>query len=140
MVGFKERIIAKERMYRITQPDYVTRGKLNRNSDYILSAIPNSIYVDWSAMLSKLIQLAGLHCESFASDLFMFWNEFVRQFNASDWKSLTHTIFGFYENGVDCNSEVVDRVAADSHYYRCVAAVDVNVSEDGEVVMSMQVF
>lgn len=137
----EENIAKKREQLQVVKPNVVAYGHLSTDyRDYVLGACKNSFFINWSSILTRLIQLAGQYCDQYASDLFILWNEFVRKFNSSDWDAIKHTVYGFRGQGVDQDETVYKNAADNMYYYRRMAAVDVDVSETGDIVMKMQVF
>lgn len=75
--------------------------------------------INYSSVLTRLIQEAGRFCERFASDLFIDWDSVLRWINelvpgATEGKAF---LFGFRMNGVDGNSFVLSRYNGGSYAY-----------------------
>lgn len=65
--------------------------------------------INYSSVLSRLIQEAGRFCEYFASDLFIDWGGVLRWMEEAGENSEAVFLFGFRQNGVDGNSFVLSR-------------------------------
>ena len=65
--------------------------------------------INYSSILSRLIQEAGRFCEYFASDLFIDWGGVLRWMEEAEDNSESVFLFGFRQNGVDGNSFVLSR-------------------------------
>lgn len=65
--------------------------------------------INYSSVLSRLIQEAGRFCEYFASDLFIDWGGVLRWMEEARENSEAVFLFGFRQNGVDGNSFVFSR-------------------------------
>ena len=99
--------------------------------------------LNYSDILTQLIQYAGRFCESYASDLFIIWKYSVEnKLKDPDLKSYSVT-FGFREMGVDHDVStdeeriVVARHQKDnSYYYRKVAKLDITI-EGSKIVMEL---
>ena len=93
--------------------------------------------INYSDILTKLIQYAGRYCESYASDLFIIWNYCVeRKLKNPDLESFTLK-FGFREMGVDHEvssdpeRNIVTRHLKENHYYyRKVVTLEVNINDN----------
>ena len=77
--------------------------------DGYISSYSGKYEVNYSFILTALIQEAGRYCEYFASDLFIDWKsveEFIDEAEAEEKKSF---LFGFRQSGVDHDSFVFSR-------------------------------
>lgn len=87
--------------------------------------------VNLSSILTILIQTAGRYCESYASDLFIDWEEVKKFINfppvAGNQKLF---IFGFRRNGVDHETYVLNSSTSGSRY-RKVFALKVSCLHEG---------
>ena len=61
----EEELIARQReQYKLTDPCCVAYGHVSHDyRDYVLAAMRNSNFINWSSILTKLIQCAGRFCE-----------------------------------------------------------------------------
>lgn len=58
--------------------------------------------INYSDILTRLIKSAGMHCEHFASDLFIDWSNLQKRLCNKEYKG-EKLLFGMRENGVDGN-------------------------------------
>lgn len=65
--------------------------------------------INYSSILTTLIQVAGRICKNYASDLFIDWNIIERELNNFDFEGGKY-LFGFREMGVDHNTYVLSRL------------------------------
>ena len=99
--------------------------------------------INYSDILTELIQYAGRYCESYASDLFIIWKFCVDQkLKDRELESFTLT-FGFRSMGVDHElsneperQPVTNSRKENSYYYRKVATLEVKV-EGSEITMTL---
>lgn len=93
----------------------------------------DNIDINYSNILTKLIQLAGRYCESYASDLFIYWNAIDARLRDGSIESGSH-LFGFREMGVDHNSFIFSRADESHRYfeyaYRAIWRLDIEVHVD----------
>ena len=90
--------------------------------------------INYSDILTELIQYAGRYCEHYASDLFIIWKYCVEdKLKDRDLESFSIT-FGFREFGVDQDiSTDTERIVVaknlknNSYYYRKVAKLDITI-------------
>ena len=59
--------------------------------------------INYSSILTKLIQAAGSTCESYASDLFIDWPSVVIEINQNKAEEINF-LFGFRDSGMDYRS------------------------------------
>ncbi len=89
----------------------------------------NKYCVNYSAMLTRLIQEAGRWCEAFASDLFIDWHAVERHLEKMEEFSNTSFVFGMRRLGVDDGIAVFNRTQGSSgsllREYRAVWCLDV---------------
>ena len=91
-----------------------------------------NIEINYSTLLTRLIQEAGRYCESYASDLFISWQSVLERL--SDFERLEDhsTLFGFRESGVDTNRSVLYYDERESLYvYRSIWRLDIEVERSG---------
>ena len=65
--------------------------------------------INYSSILTKLIQTAGRICKYYASDLFIDWNAIERELTNAEYEG-GKFLFGFRESGVDGNAFVLSRL------------------------------
>ena len=96
--------------------------------------------INYSSILTKLIKECGRLCDSYASDLFITWNEIVQKLKEKTMKTSAY-LFGIREDGVDHNEFVVSRYNNNGCYakyeYRKIYRLDVVVSGD---VIKMELY
>lgn len=104
---------------------------------------PNGPFnINYSSILTKLIQEAGRWCRSYASDLFIDWKDIDYALCAGTLKSGTY-LFGFRELGVDDALAVASKYNApgmyscDENYYRTLWRLDITVKKDGHINMAL---
>ena len=92
-----------------------------------------SIYINYSSILTRLIQEAGRYCESYASDLFIDWRTIDEQLEDGSIETESK-LFGFRESGVDHTEFVYSRLYNSirwGHYeYRSIWKLDIVVEDD----------
>lgn len=69
----------------------------------------NKYDINYSSILTKLIQEAGRLCDCYASDLFISWNEIEKSLKIHE-KSKEVFLFGFRKMGVDHKEWVMNRI------------------------------
>lgn len=106
---------------------------------------PNSWFgkywdINYSDILSKLIQETGRLCDHYASDLFISWNEIEEGLKNPDWHG-GKFLFGLRDSGVDHNSFVLSRYNQEQRYarynYRKMYLLIVTVELDGDISMEL---
>lgn len=89
--------------------------------------------INYSSILTKLIQECGRLCESYASDLFVDWNIIDEKLRAKTMETSTH-LFGIREMGVDHNEFILNRYNNNGCYakyeYRKIYRLDIVVDDD----------
>ena len=91
--------------------------------------------INYSSILTKLIQEAGRWCKHYASDLFILWNCNIEKPLANGIIETKTLVFAFRESGVDGNSWYENHEDK-SNYYRAVWFLDV-VVDDGKLTMTL---
>ena len=91
--------------------------------------------VNYSTILTKLIQEAGRWCERYASDLFVDWISLMEKLADRNFDGETF-LFGFRRDGVDHTSYILSRLndGESKEYYRSVWRLDVEI-ENEQVTM-----
>ena len=85
--------------------------------------------INYSSILTRLIQEAGRWCESYASDLFVQWKYKIDQ-KLDNGTLYTNTfVFAFRDSGVD-SEEWYENHKNEHNYYRAVWFLDVVTDED----------
>jgi hypothetical protein len=86
--------------------------------------------INYSSILTKLIQEAGRWCEHYASDLFITWEILEKRLNNGDlFGKDNRLVFAFREMGVD-EISYYERHKADKDYYRAVWFLDVTTADE----------
>lgn len=93
--------------------------------------------LNYSSILTRLIQEAGRWCKSYASDLFIDWHSIDSAIRSGGLESGAH-LFGFRESGVDGNSFILSRYdqlncnSDPGAVYRAIWRLDIFVDNDTE--------
>ena len=99
----------------------------------IIEAQGRDFDINYSSILTKLIQECGRLCEAWASDLFITWNSIEEKLKNKTMKTTTY-LFGIREMGVDCNEIILVRYENSGCYakyeYRKMFRLDVVVKND----------
>ena len=89
--------------------------------------------INYSSILTKLIQECGRLCESYASDLFIDWNIIDEKLQEKTMETSTY-LFGIREMGVDHNPFVLSRYNNSGchakYEYRKIYRLDIIVDGD----------
>ena len=91
--------------------------------------------INYSSILTKLIQEAGRWCERYASDLFILWNCNLEAPLTNGIIETKTLVFAFRESGVDGNSWYENH-KDEPNYYRAVWFLNVIV-DDGKLRMTL---
>ena len=97
-----------------------------------IEAFGRDFEVNYSSILTKLIKECGRLCESYASDLFVDWNEITQKLKDKTMESSTY-LFGIREMGVDHSEFVLSRYNNNNHAYyeyRKIYRLDVIIDGD----------
>ena len=89
--------------------------------------------INYSSILTKLIQEAGRWCEYYASDLFVTWKYNIDKKLDDGTMDTDQLVFGFRKDGVD-RKEWYELHKNDTGRYRAVWFLDVTVN-DGKMEM-----
>ena len=97
--------------------------------------------LNYSSILTRLIQEAGRWCKRYASDLFIDWYYLVRDIENNTLDDRT-MLFGFREDGVDgyrfvCSRYTQDHIVA-RYTYRALWRLDIHIDDEGYVNMKLQ--
>lgn len=101
------------------------------------SAYRKCFDVNYSSILTKLIQEAGRWCESYASDLFIDWHKVDKFMEDSEFTS-AKLVFGFRKMGVDHLEFILSHLnnRNSTEYYRAVWMLEIQ-TEDGKMTMKL---
>lgn len=115
-------------MYEI-EKDFSTKTYYSQ----VIKAEGRDCDINYSSILTKLIQECGRLCESYASDLFITWNSIERKLKEKTMETTAY-LFGIREMGVDHNEFVLSRYNNNGcnakHEYRKIYRLDVTVEGD----------
>lgn len=99
----------------------------------VIKAEGRDFDINYSSILTKLIQECGRLCEAWASDLFITWNSIEQKLKDKTMETSTY-LFGIREMGVDHNDFVLIRYNNDGYRgryeYRKIYRLDVVVNDD----------
>lgn len=106
-----------------------------------LSSYTHTWDINYSDILTTLIQAAGRYCERYASDLFIHWQTVERDYiQNSELENGFHAIkaFGFRESGVDHLEYILNHLnnGYSTYYYRAIYTLEISVN-DGEMTMKL---
>lgn len=93
--------------------------------------------INYSSILTRLIQETGRWCESYASDLFIDWEAITENLTDRAYTGGKY-LFGFRQMGVDGNAFVISRLNNGSprEIYRALWLLEVTV-EDDKITMKL---
>ena len=92
--------------------------------------------INYSTILTKLIQEAGRWCEHYASDLFISWENLMVKLSSGNFEG-GRFAFGFRQYGVDHLEWILSRLNdGDNKEYRSIWILDVEISDD-EIIMKL---
>lgn len=115
-------------MYTI-EKDFSTKTYYSK----VIEAEGRDFDINYSSILTKLIQECGRLCESYASDLFITWNRIVRELEGRTMETSVY-LFGIREMGVDHTEFVLSRYNNNGCYemnkYRKIYRLDIIVEGD----------
>lgn len=115
-------------MYEI-EKDFLTKTYDSK----VIEAQGRDFDINYSSILTKLIQECGRLCESYASDLFITWNDIVQKLKDKTMKTSVY-LFGIREMGVDHNEFVLSRYNNNGcyakHEYRKIYRLNIIVEGD----------
>ena len=91
--------------------------------------------INYSSILTRLIQEAGRFCEYYASDLFIDWSSVMRYIDTAEAQEKKTFFFGFRQMGVDGNSFVESRFTSGMYAdpekeYRSLCRLDIDTDGD----------
>ena len=96
-------------MYEI-EKDFSTRPYYSK----VIEAEGRDFDINYSSILTKLIQECGRLCESYASDLFITWSGIERKLKEKTMETSVY-LFGIREMGVDHNEFIISRYNNNSY-------------------------
>ena len=115
-------------MYTI-EKDFSTKTYYSK----VIEAEGRDFDINYSSILTKLIQECGRLCESYASDLFITWNRIVRELEGRTMETSAY-LFGIREMGVDHTEFILSRYnnngCYEMHKYRKIYRLDIIVEGD----------
>lgn len=89
--------------------------------------------INYSRILTKLIQECGRLCENYASDLFIDWYSISEKLKNKTMETSIY-LFGIRENGVDHTDFILSRYNNSKEYasyeYRKIYRLDIKVDDD----------
>ena len=101
----------------------------------VITAYGRDFEINYSSILTKLIQECGRLCESYASDLFIDWNTIIQKLKDRTIETSVY-LFGIRETGVDHNAFVLSRYNNNDSYanYEYRKIYRLNVFVDGDSI------
>lgn len=107
---------------------------IEANGSYVRSLTGESYSINYSSILTKLIQEAGRWCENYASDLFITWNEIIEKLkNKKIGTEKLTELFGFRASGVDHKEFVMSRLNKNNESeYRALWRIDITADPEAE--------
>ena len=97
--------------------------------------------INYSEILSKLIEEAGIHCKAHASDLFILWQHFLNDVSKQDKDGTVTEYFGFRELGVDHESFIKVKLENEDVYgkdhYASIFRLDCSIHKE---VVTMKLY
>lgn len=97
--------------------------------------------INYSEILSKLIEEAGIHCKAHASDLFISWQHFLNDVSKQDKDGTVTEYFGFRELGVDHESFIKVKLENEDVYgkdhYASIFRLDCSIHKE---VVTMKLY
>lgn len=106
----------------------------------LIEAEGRNFDINYSFILTKLIQECGRLCESYASDLFVTWNIIEQKLKKKTMETSVY-LFGIRERGVDHNEFIISRYNNNGYYaryeYRKMYRLNIVVEDD---LISMELY
>ncbi len=122
-------------MYTI-EKDFSTKTHFSQ----MIEAEGRDFDINYSSILTKLIQECGRLCESYASDLFITWDSIKRKLEEKTMATSVY-LFGIREMGVDTNDFILCRYnnygCHAKYEYRKIYRLNVVVEDD---VITMELY
>ena len=94
--------------------------------------------INYSSILTRLIQLAGRFCESYASDLFIYWDKFDPKKKDENYKG-EYLLLGMHDTGIDYNESVLKNYNNNIYFYRKIVSIE-TVVENNKLTMYFREF
>ena len=117
----------------ITELRSIIAGTITETGSY--NPLEGKWEINYSSILTRLIQEAGRWCESYASDLFVQWKYSIDQ-KLDNGTLYTDTfVFAFRDSGVD-SEEWYENHKNEHNYYRAIWFLDVETNE-GKIKMTL---
>lgn len=116
--------------------NYFLRGEIyNEDGQFGIDPSGTShVELNYSGILTRLIQEAGRWCRRYASDLFIDWRSIDKKLEDGTLESGTY-LFGFREDGVDHTEFVLSRYNRNHgscKEYRAIWRLDITVDDSTE--------
>lgn len=128
------KIEAKLKDENIKELEEILRGTIREKGLY--NPLKNKWEINYSSILTKLIQEAGRWTERHASDLFIGWEE-IDEILSNPITESTSRIFAFRESGVD-GYTFYENNKSNLYYYRAVWKLEINLVDIGKIEMVLQ--
>ena len=140
----------------LIQPTPETIRKAYDNAVVITRDEGRGYDINYSSILTRLIQVTGRFCERFASDLFITWqgiDELLKSDLPLDGPIHEVVCFGIRESGVDHNDFVIAQLRNNfksafrkdsvdfvypSHIYRKLLAVGIDITPDHDITLTLK--
>ena len=110
------------------EKDFSTKTYYSR----VIEAEGRDFEINYSDILTKLIQECGRLCEHYASDLFITWSRIMRELENRTMETSSY-LFGIREMGVDHTEFVLSRCNNGSracYAYRKIYRLDITIQDD----------
>lgn len=118
---------------------YTIEKDFSKRVSEVIRATGRNWDINYSSILTKLIQECGRLCERYASDLFIDWSSIKEKIENKTLEISTY-LFGIRENGVDHNAFVLSRYENNGknamYEYRKIYRLDITV-DDGDIEMEL---
>lgn len=113
----------------------ILRGDIKEKGNW--NPLKGKWEINYSSILTKLIQEAGRWCEYYASDLFAIWKYNVDAKLENAIMETCNLVFAFRDSGVDNNVQYeIKGHQYDEDYYRAVWFLDIATNE-GKITMHL---
>ena len=128
------KIEAKVKDEKIKELEETLSGTIREEGSY--SPSKGKWEINYSSILTKLIQEAGRWTERHASDLFLGWEE-IDEILTNPITESTFRIFAFRESGVD-GDMFYENNKSNLYYYRAVWKLEINLIDIGKIEMVLR--